>query len=388
MKRSAGLFLVAALALVACTKKKAPAPVVEKSKRPTTTSWSIAGENLDADIESRLAGDIGKPKQALALVRLLLARGQFLARITDYEKADEIAQTVAKNAPRSADALMARASVESALHRWDDAAKDLDAVSMLGAEPTAVAAVRGSIAMARGQYDEAAKYIHDDVSDASELATAGILAGLRQKDADAERLFAKARKSFRDVSPFPVAWTAFERARWLEARGKSDEARQWYEEALDAIPVYAHAAVHLALGDPPERAIARLEPLTKTSDDPDVLAGIADAHVRLKHEADAKNYGAQARARYEELLLRHPEAFADHAARFFLRGGDVARALELARANAKNRATEEAVDLWLGAATAANAKEDVCSAATKPDGLAYVTPERKRLASATLVPCK
>lgn len=73
----------------------------------------------------------------------------------------------------------------------------------------------------------------------------------------------------------------------------------------DAIPVYAHAAVHLAGSDPAEKAIARLEPLTKTSDDPDVLAALADAHQRAKHDVEAKKYGEQARARYDELVKRH-----------------------------------------------------------------------------------
>jgi tetratricopeptide (TPR) repeat protein len=180
---------------------------------------------------------------------------------------------------------------------------------------------------------------------------------------------------------------AFERARWLEAQGKNDEAREWYGEAVDAIPVYAHAAVHLALGDPPEKAIARLEPITKTSDDPDVLAALADAHARAKHDADAKKLTEQARARYEELVKRHPEAFADHAARFFLKQGDAKHALELAEANAKNRSTEEALDLLLGAATAANDKDAMCSAAKKMNALVYVSPERKRLATATLTGC-
>lgn len=401
---SRSVVILAAFVLIGCTKK-AP-PVVESDsggavssvssmtpssasqrKRPATTDWSIAGGNLDGQIATYLSRDLTQPKEGGPAVELLLARAQFVARIADYEKADEIAQRLVKANPDSAKALRTRASVHSALHRWDEATKDLDAAEKLGASPDDLAPARGSIAMARGHYDEAAKSIKSDVTDTSDIAMAGVLAGLRQKHADAQRLFDKARVSFADVSPFPIAWMAFERARWLDAQGKSEQAREWYGEALEVIPVYVHAAVHLANGDPPEQAIARLEPLTKTSDDPEVLAALADAHLRAKHDADAKKYAGLARARYDELVKRHPEAFADHAARFFLKQGEAARALELAETNAKLRSTEEALDLWLGAATAANAKDAMCGAAKQMNELAYVSPERKRLAGATLTAC-
>jgi tetratricopeptide (TPR) repeat protein len=393
---SRSVVLATALALIACTKK-AP-PVVESDaggaassaaprKRPVTTSWSIASGNLDGEIATRLSNDLSKPKDALGVVQLLLARGQFVSRIADYEKADEIAQRIASSNPNSADALRARATVHGVFHRWDDATKDLDTAEKLGAPADVLDGARGSIAMARGRYDDAAKYIHDDAPNASDLATAAVLAGLRQKHAAAQRMFDKARATYGDVAPFPIAWMAFERARWLEAQGKTEQAREWYAEALDVIPVYAHAAVHLATGDPPDKAIARLDPLTTTSDDPDVLAALADAHQRASHDGDAKKWLEKARARYEELLKRHPEAFADHAARFYLKQGEAKRSLELAAQNAKNRSTEEALDLLLGAATAANAKDAMCEAAARMNALAYVSPDRKRLASATLTGC-
>lgn len=393
---SRSVVIVAAFALIACTKK-AP-PVVESDaggavssvsprKRPATTSWNIAGGNLDGQIATYLSRDLSQPKEASPAVELLLARGQFVGRVADYEKADDIAQQVARLNPQNGKALRTRASVHAALHRWDEATKDLDAAEKLGTPTDDLAPARGSIAMARGQYDEAAKLLRADGADASDIAMTAVLAGLRQKHSDAQSLFDRARASFADVSPFPIAWMAFERARWLEAQGKNEQAREWYGEAIDAIPVYTHAAVHLAIGDPPDQAIARLEPLTKTSDDAEVLAALADAHQRAKHDADAKKWAERARARYDELMKRHPEAFADHAARFFLKQGDAKRALELAETNAKSRSTEESLDLWLGAATAANAKDAMCAAAKQMSELVYVSPERKRLATATLSAC-
>ena len=59
-----------------------------------------------------------------------------------------------------------------------------------------------------------------------------------------------------------------------------------------------------------------------------------------------------------------PEAFADHAARFYLAAGaDPARALELARANLANRTTAEARALVVEAALAANQPATACEVA-------------------------
>jgi hypothetical protein len=50
-----------------------------------------------------------------------------------------------------------------------------------------------------------------------------------------------------------------------------------------------------------------------------------------------------AQARYDELLARHHDAFADHAAEFWLTiGGDPERALSLARQNLSLRQTRRA----------------------------------------------
>jgi hypothetical protein len=74
----------------------------------------------------------------------------------------------------------------------------------------------------------------------------------------------------------------------------------------------------------------------------------------------------RAAARYAEVLARLPLAYADHAASFYLgMGHDPARALVLAKQNADNRPTDEAIELWLTAAQAASSKDDTCAAASK-----------------------
>ena len=85
---------------------------------------------------------------------------------------------------------------------------------------------------------------------------------------------------------------------------------------------------------------------------------------------------SRALARYEAVLAKHPEAFADHAARFFLgAGGDVGRAVLLAKSAAERAPTEEALELEYLAARAAGDNALACSAlATAAKSSCKMTP--------------
>ncbi len=76
----------------------------------------------------------------------------------------------------------------------------------------------------------------------------------------------------------------------------------------------------------------------------------------------------RAKARFEEVLAKHPEAYADHAARFFLgAGNDVQRALVLAKGAATRAPSEETLELWLLAAGVAGATNQACAAIAAAD---------------------
>lgn len=361
-----------------------------KSKRPTTTSWSIAGSNLDGQIAADAARNDYHTQQKLALVNLYLTRGQTLANVEDYEKAEEVGAGAVKSFPKDGTGHLAHALGLSSLHRFEDAAKELDEAAATGVPASRVASARVGILMATGRYDEAQKLLPALADDSAPTAiiTHAVLAAHMQKPDEAEKLFERGRNAIVDVSPFPVAWMDFQRAMLLEAAGKEKEARGYYLEALEAIPVYTHAAVHASVTDAPDRAIERLEAIRKVSTDPDVLAALADAHKRAKHDAEAKKATDAARARYEELLAKHPEAYADHAARFYLgAGNDSKKALDLAAKNAKLRPTEEAIDLWMAAAAAAQSKDGICASALAMKDLRYASEQRKRIAAAASNGC-
>lgn len=361
--------------------------------RPRTTSWSISGPGLDGDIDYRLKRKDMGTDQELYLVELILKRAQYLSNVADYEKADALTTAMVAAHPNDPYAHFARAVSLGAFHKFDDEMKQLDLAATTKDRGLAarIPEARATVLLTLGRYDEAEKLmkpIDAETHSAIALTVAAVLAGHMQKIDESDRLFERARQSLVDVSPFPVAWMDFQRGLMLEARGKEAQARLYYAEAAEAIPDYVHAGVHLAATDKPEDAIKRLEALRKVSTDPDILAGLADAYKKTKKDAQAKELVDKAKETYEQLLAKHPEAYRDHAARFYLGvGNDPKKALELAEKNATLRQTEEAIDLWMGTAAAADRKDAICKSAAAMNKLRWASEPRKRLAAAAMNGC-
>jgi hypothetical protein len=59
-----------------------------------------------------------------------------------------------------------------------------------------------------------------------------------------------------------------------------------------------------------------------SSDDPEYAATLAGVLGNAGHSQEAERWRISAAARYDALVLRHPEAFIDHAAHFRLTVGD------------------------------------------------------------------
>jgi tetratricopeptide (TPR) repeat protein len=177
----------------------------------------------------------------------------------------------------------------------------------------------------------------------------------------AESLYLECRSRYRGVSPFPLALLDFQCGLMWMNNGRLDDARTSFDAARRRVPAYAPAQGHLAeieaeFGDF-ETAIARLYPLVVSSDDPDYAAQLARILENAGRTDESRHWIHQAAARYDELVVRHPEAFADHAAEFWLAtGSDPDKALRLARINLEVRKTPRAYDL-LSQAVDANEAE-------------------------------
>jgi hypothetical protein len=124
-------------------------------------------------------------------------------------------------------------------------------------------------------------------------------------------------------------------------------ARPCFQAAVRRLPAYVPAQGHLAELDAAQgaraSAIVRLRSLASASDDPSYATQLARILADAGRNEEAETWRDTAELRYEELLVRHEDAFADHAADFWLTvGGDPRRALRFARHNLSIRRTPRA----------------------------------------------
>ncbi len=285
-------------------------------------------------------------EQAL-LVDLLILRGDVLGRIADYEQAMGLAELLVCAAPDDGAAWLARARTRATFHRFAEALADLDAAGRRGADHATLQAERAAILQAVGCYAEARMLRQDAAERRPDFTTLGALAVLeaeRGEVAQAERLFTEARRRYRGVSPFPVASLDFRRGlMWLGQRDLHT-ARAWFDVAVQRVPAYAPALGHRAEVDAAmgarDAAINRLRPLAASSDDPEYAASLASVLSDAGQPVEAEQWRISAAARYEVLMLHHPEAFVDHAAEFWLTvGGDSANGAPAGSWNHISRAT-------------------------------------------------
>ena len=148
---------------------------------------------------------------------------------------------------------------------------------------------------------------------------------------------------------------------------EAERAAKWYRTAIDYLPGYVKARVHLAEiyldQGRTDDARALLAPALE-SGDPEVSWRLADVAQAAGDTGEAALHLAAARSGFEALLAKHPLAFADHGAEFYLgSGGDPARAFELAQLNLANRPTMRAFEQAHATAVAAGDSDAASEAA-------------------------
>jgi tetratricopeptide (TPR) repeat protein len=361
---------------------------------PPTTTGALAISNLNAQIAGLEAAVKGKPDAVdsrAELVDLFLLRAEILGVIADYERAQGLAEEMVKAAPEKAISHLARAQVRAALHRFDGATADLDEAARRGAHVSQTRGTRAAVLAAVGRYDEALALRREAREARPTIATLGgeaMLLGEMGRTEEAARLFEEAPRRYRDTSPFPIAQLELQEGLMWERAGERGRARELFEAARERLPAYAHAVSHLAAMEPYARAIELLRPVVDRSDNPEYAAQLAELLRRRGEAGEADALLERAKGRWGAVLETFPEAFADHAARFWLgAGGDRAKALDLARKNAALRRTEAALDLLLSAALAAGSEESACEAARAGAELAYASAMFRSMASSVAMKC-
>jgi len=376
--------LLLPIALTAChgcpgsqDTPNARTPVSDDPVRPpsqeelATTDGTIAMSNIDVQITSATGALHRNPSEAeteQTLIDLLSLRAKFTSHVSDLEAADAWANDFVRVAPKRAGAYEARAGTRAALHLFRLAVEDLDRAVTLGASREAQASARAAILQATGDLDGALALREALAARTPEIAEltsqAALVAELGRTD-EAVLLFARAQESNNQVTAFPVAWMLFQEAIMWERAGNTRRAAAFYRGAYERVPAYAHAASHLAVLEPPAKAIELLKPIVETADDPEFEMILARSELAAGDKASADQHFADVAKRYDELVAKHPEAYRDHAASFFLtEGNDKKKALDLSKQTiAEGRRIAAVYETALLAAIALGAKDDACTLA-------------------------
>jgi tetratricopeptide (TPR) repeat protein len=280
---------------------------------------------------------------------------QFIGDVSALDRLEALADQLAELEVASARTALIRARVASMLHRFADARRLLVQAKLRGAAADELQGLEMTIDQACGvNLDELAEKRreiaerHNRLEDLVGLGA--LLADLGDYSA-ADFAYRRALRVYADVSPFPIAWIFFQLGvLWGELLPEPDAARtaHWYRKALECLPGYTKARVHLAevhmscgrSGDAEALLIPAL-----ASGDPEVCWRLADVLAYQGKLVEAETQLEAARSGYECLLGKHRLAFADHAAEFYSGSGDnFGRALELARINVANRPTLRALE--------------------------------------------
>jgi tetratricopeptide (TPR) repeat protein len=312
------------------------------------TSGRIAIANLSASIDSlELRRVEGTTFEGLvALSKLLFVRGDLLGRIADHDRGQLIAKKAIAWSPGMGSTLYIRARLAERFHRFEEANELLDQALAAGYPSQQIDVEKAALLQATGQYTEALVLRERLAKDDPGIHTLGALASLRAEMgqwAEAEKCYAAALDADEGISPIPCGQLLFEWGVSAMRRGDLDRAEAIFTE-LDAIlpqhvPGRGHRAeVALARGQL-DFAAALITPLLEISDDPEYRAIYAEI-LAARGDGTAASEAERAAAAYELLLGRRPEAYADHAAAFFMGVGNrPQRAVELASANWKIRNT-------------------------------------------------
>ena len=323
------------------------------------TAGDIAAINLESARQrawNRFWRAPGQPGIAELIVEQEQLTAQFIGDLVAFDRLEMLVHELRQAEPESARTALIAAQVACSLHRFAEAREDLVQASARGA-PTdatdrlsltidqatgtnlsAVLAARRERAMRPGHWEE-------------RIPLGALLADLGEFD-EADRTYVEALRTYPDVSPFAPAWASFQLGvLWGETIPALDAERaaKWYRTAIDYLPGYVKARVHLAeiyldagrLHD----ATALLAPALE-SGDPEVSWRLADIAHAAGDDREAALHLAAARSGFKALLARHPLAFADHGAEFYAgSGNDLTRAIELTAVNLANRPTMRAFEL-------------------------------------------
>jgi tetratricopeptide (TPR) repeat protein len=307
---------------------------------PRVPPWSEEFRALDKQIEL----DGATPR---AGVKWLLERASVRGRLEDYTAALALSERWVAEQPTSPEAWKARVQALSRVHRFAAAREALVHLSADDAAPLAA-----TIDEAVGDIEAAGAYRERMAKESPSVESLTLWAAhlaMAGRTDEALAVMPRAAAMLRGPSADGEGWFLFQWGRIYEQAGRLAEARDFFAAAYARFPSL-ETTVHLA------------QATAATGGDPHAIVAEALARDPSPELYALAGDTPAARREWERYLAALPEAFADHAARFYLTV-DPARAVALADQNLANRQTREARALVIEAALAAAQPERACSQA-------------------------
>ena len=347
---------------------------------PPATDGNIAVINLESarrQAWSRFWQDPRRPGIAEYIVEQEQFTAQYVGDLGALERLDRLVHQLDRVSADEMRTALIHAQVASMGHRFADAREYLAQAEAHGAPNADVNRLKLSVDQACGTNLDAVLEARRKMAAESGrledlVPLGGLLADLREFE-EADTVYRRALSSYQDVSPFAVAWVCFQLgALWgeLVPDPQAERAARWYLRAIEYLPCYVKARVHLSeiylhSGKVTE-AEALLVPAI-SSGDPEVNWRLADVLTAMNRPEEAEAQMQAARSGFETLLDKYLLAFADHGAEFYSgSGNDSQRAFELAMVNLANRPTlrafEQAYETAVGAGETDAASELLISA--------------------------
>lgn len=344
------------------------------------TNGAIAVNNLQSARRqswSRFWQDPQRPGIAEYIVEQEQFTAQYVGDLGALERLDALVDQLDRVGADKVRTALIHTQVASMGHRFAEARGYLAQAEVHGAPQADVNRLMLSIDQACGTSLESVLEARRKMAAESErledlVPLGGLLADLREFD-EADSVYRQALSEYKDVSPFAVAWVCFQLgALWgeLVPDPQPKRAARWYEKAIEYLPCYVKARVHLSeiyLGSGNVAGAEALLVPAVSSGDPEVNWRLADVLAAMERPEEAEAQMQAARAGFETLLGKYLLAFADHGAEFYSgSGNDSRRAFELAMVNLANRPTlrafEQAYETAIGAGETRAASELLISA--------------------------
>jgi tetratricopeptide (TPR) repeat protein len=335
------------------------------------TDGDIAVNNLESARRhswSRFWRDPLRPGIAECIVEQEQLTAPFVGDMGALDRLDSLVQCLDRVEAESPRTTLIRAQIASMGHRFAEAKRYLDEIGDWGELSEDANRLSLSINQACGIDLEAAlearRWMAAKSRRLEDLVPLAVLhADLREFD-EADRIYQCALREYQGTSPFAVAWVCFQLGvLWGELipEAQLSRAEYWYQKAIEYLPCYVKARVHLAEIYLRHGRVKEAEALLLAaipSGDPEVHWRLADVLAQRGRFADAEAQMQIARSGFEALLEKHVLAFADHGAEFYSgSGNDDRRAFELASINLANRPTLRAFEQAYEAAVAAGESE-------------------------------